>query len=111
MKGIYFEEKGVMLLEHIGMTKSEFARRMGIQRQNVNALFFFFYLEIISRAADVLGVSFALLVSFVEEPDVFQLPVPERDVEGFDGDCAEILPEDVPVAMIPPRRAFPPAGI
>ena len=42
-------------------------------------------------------MSFALLVSFVEEPDIFQLPVPERDVEGFDGDCAEILPEDVPV--------------
>ena len=97
MKGIYFEEKGLMLLEHIGMTKSEFARRMGIQRQNVNALFRTNNLEIISRAADVLGVSFALLVSFVEEPDIFQLPVPERDVEGIDGDCAEILPEDVPV--------------
>ena len=36
MKGIYFEERGLELLESLGLTKSEFARRMGIQRQNVN---------------------------------------------------------------------------
>ena len=38
MKGIYFEEKGLALLGQRGITKSEFARRMGIQRQNVNVL-------------------------------------------------------------------------
>ena len=35
MKGIYFEEKGLTLLKQRGITKSEFARRMGILRQNV----------------------------------------------------------------------------
>ena len=68
MKGIYFEEKGAALLEQRGLTKSEFARRMGIQRQNVNVLFKTNNLEIIARAADVLNVPLALLVGYVEEP-------------------------------------------
>ncbi len=56
MKGIYFEERGLSLLERRGMTKSEFARRMGIQRQNVNVLFKTNNLEIIARVAEVMGV-------------------------------------------------------
>ena len=52
------------------MTKAEFARRMGIQRQNVNVLFRTNNLEIIARAAEVLGVPLALLVGYVEEPDM-----------------------------------------
>ena len=36
---IYFEEKGIELLGKLGVTKTEFARRTGIHRQNVNALF------------------------------------------------------------------------
>ena len=55
MKGIYFEEKGIELLGKLGMSKAEFARRMGIQRQNVNVLFKTNNLEIIARAAEVLG--------------------------------------------------------
>ena len=39
MNQIYFEAKGEALLERIGMTKAEFARRMGIRKQNVKALF------------------------------------------------------------------------
>ena len=39
MNRIYFEAKGEALLEKIGMSKSEFARRMGIRKQNVKALF------------------------------------------------------------------------
>lgn len=39
MNQIYFEAKGEALLEQIGMSKSEFARRMGILKQNVKALF------------------------------------------------------------------------
>ena len=62
MKGIYFEEKGAELLERLGITKSEFARRMGIQRQNVNALFRTSNLEIIVRAASVLDVPLSLLI-------------------------------------------------
>ena len=69
MKGIYFEEKGAELLDKVGMTKAEFARRMGIQRQNVNVLFRTNNLEIIARAAEVLDVPLALLVGYVEEPD------------------------------------------
>ena len=76
MKGIYFEEKGLALLEQRGLTKSEFARRMGIQRQNVNVLFKTNNLEIIARAAEVLDVSLGLLVAYVEEPDIYGFPIP-----------------------------------
>ena len=85
MKGIYFEEKGPELLERCGITKAEFARRMGILRQNVNGLFKTNNLEIISRAAEVLEVPLALLVGYVDESDVGYDPV------GF-----EIRPDDVP---------------
>ena len=81
------------LLERRGMTKSEFARRMGIQRQNVNVLFKTNNLEIISRASKVLDVPLALLVGYVEEQDVYELPVPEY----HEDDVHEIKPEDVPV--------------
>jgi transcriptional regulator with XRE-family HTH domain len=95
MKGIYFEEKGLALLKQRGITKSEFARRMGIQRQNVNVLFKTNNLEIIARAAEVLEVPLALLVSYVDEPDVSELSVLNTD-EG-QGDWVEISPEDVPM--------------
>lgn len=94
MKGTYFEEKGIELLGELGMTKAEFARRMGIQRQNVNVLFKTNNLEIIARAAEVLEVPLGLLVGYVEEPEVnepYSADVPQL------GDCCEILPEDVPV--------------
>ena len=96
MKGIYFEEKGAALLEQRGLTKAEFARRMGIQRQNVNVLFKTNNLEIIARAAEVLDVPLALLVGYVEEPDINEMPVPECHADAF-GDVDEIRPEDVPV--------------
>jgi hypothetical protein len=93
-KGIYFEEKGPELLERCGMTKAEFARRMGILRQNVNVLFKTNNLEIISRAAEVLEVPLALLVGYVDASDVVARAVQEpRDYHsvGF-----EIRPDDVP---------------
>ena len=96
MKGIFFEEKGAALLEQRGITKAEFARRMGIQRQNVNVLFKTNNLEIIARAADILNVPLALLVGYVEEPDINEMPVPECPKE-VSGDVGEIRPEDVPV--------------
>ena len=96
MKGIYFEEKGAELLDKVGMTKAEFARRMGIQRQNVNVLFRTNNLEFIARAAEVLDVPLALLVGYVEEPEVYELPVPEFHKESLDL-AADIRPEDVPV--------------
>ena len=95
MKGIYFEEKGAELLQRVGVTKAEFARRMGIQRQNVNVVFKTNNIEIIERAAGVLDVPLALLVSYVEEPDIYELPIlgPFED----ENNCLEIRPEDVPV--------------
>ena len=93
MKGIYFEEKGIELLGKFGLTKAEFARKMGIQRQNVNALFKTNNLEIIARAAEVLDVPFSLLVGYVEEPEVCEQNLVEVYLLG--DDC-KILPEDVP---------------
>ena len=104
MKGIYFEEKGAELLDKVGMTKAEFARRMGIQRQNVNVLFRTNNLEIIARAAEVLDVPLALLVGYVEEPDVYEYPVPECHNESLA--AAVIRPEDVPMGdSVEDRRA------
>ena len=97
MKGIYFEEKGLALLEQRGITKSEFARRMGIQRQNVNVLFKTNNLEIIARAAEALDVPLALLVGYVDEPDVCDLPIIESCISEQGDDYLEIRPEDVPV--------------
>ena len=95
MKGVYWEEKGAELLEQRGLTKAEFARRMGVQRQNVNVLFRTNNLEIIARVAEVLDVPFALLVSYVDESDMQELPFP-RIADELDFDHWDILPEDVP---------------
>lgn len=70
MNQIYFEAKGEDLLEKIGMSKSEFARQMGIRKQNVKVLFKTKNLEIIRKAAKVMGVPFELLIGYVEEPDL-----------------------------------------
>ena len=96
MTGIYFEKKGPELLERRGMTKSEFARRMGILRQNVNVLFKTNNLEIIARAAEVLDVPLAMLVGYVDEPDAYDLPIPNPEEAAGDSFVSEIRPEDVP---------------
>ena len=79
MNQIYFEAKGEALLERIGMTKSEFARQMGIRKQNVKALFRSKNLETIYKAATVLGVPFEMLVGYVEEPDLSMIPFAPDD--------------------------------
>ena len=77
---------------------------MGIQRQNVNVLFKTNNLEIIARASDVLDVPLALLVGYVEEPDVYEYPVPECHNESLA--AAVIRPEDVPMGdSVEDRRA------
>lgn len=95
MKGIYFEEKGLSLLSLRGISKAEFARRMGIQRQNVNVLFKTSNLEIIAKAADVLNVPLSLLIGYVEEQDVYEFPVREYHEETLED--AVVRPEDVPM--------------
>lgn len=55
MSAMYFEEKGAELLKTLCMSKAEFARRMGIRKQNVNVLFKTKNIETIRKAANVLG--------------------------------------------------------
>ena len=75
MNQIYFEAKGEALLERIGMTKAEFARRMGIRKQNVKALFKSKNLETIYKAAGVMDVPFEMLIGYIEEPDLTEIPL------------------------------------
>ena len=82
MNQIYFEAKGEALLERIGMTKAEFARRMGIRKQNVKALFKSKNLETIYKAAHVMGVPFEMLIGYIEEPDLSEIPVEPYYGEG-----------------------------
>lgn len=98
MSEIYFEVKGEALLKRIGMSKAEFARRMGIQRQNVKALFRSKDIRVIQKAADVMGLPWIFLVGYAEEPDI-----PEDDCSG---DAFEIAPEDIPTGdSVEDRRA------
>ena len=75
MSQIYFEANGEALLEKIGMSKSEFARRMGIRKQNVKTLFKSKNIETIHKAAGVRDVPFELLIGYTEEPDLSEIPV------------------------------------
>lgn len=89
MNQIYFEAKGEDLLEKIGMSKSEFARQMGIRKQNVKVLFKTKNLEIIRKAATVMGVPFELLIGYVEEPDL--------ETFSMNGSGADLIfEEDIP---------------
>ena len=92
MSQIYFEAKGETLLERIGMTKSEFARQMGIRKQNVKALFRTKNLETIYKAAAVMGVPFEMLVGYVEEPELDEVPL-APDINAID----EITEDDIPI--------------
>lgn len=98
MGQIYFEEKGEVLLRQIGMSKSEFARRMGIRKQNVNALFKTKNLETIYRAALVLGVPYEMLIGYTEEPDLSVDTIAEPE------DMDYISEEDIPVGNSPQER-------
>ena len=96
MNQIYFEAKGEALLGRIGMTKAEFARRMGIRKQNVKALFKSKNLETIYKAAGVMGVPFEMLIGYIEDPDLSEIPFgpfdEEDDISEYDiptGDSTE----------------------
>lgn len=74
MNQIYFEAKGEALLEKIGISKSDFARQMGIRKQNVKALFRTKNIGIIYKAASVLGVPVEMLIGYVDELDYEMVP-------------------------------------
>lgn len=98
MNQIYFEAKGEALLEEIGMTKAEFARRMGIKKQNVKALFKSKNLKTIYKAAGIMGVPVEILVGYIEEPDLSKLPIEtyeEEKEDTEDGIPTGDTPEDV----------------
>jgi len=94
MNQIYFEAKGEALLERLGISKSEFARRMGIRKQNVKALFKSKNLETIYKASTVLGVPFEMLIGYVEEPELHFFPPDDEDA-AYTKEC-EITEDDVP---------------
>ena len=81
MPQIYFEAKGEEILERIGMKKAEFARRMGIRKQNVKTLFKSNNINTIYKAASVMGVPFEMLIGYVEEPDINSMPAIPYDSE------------------------------
>ena len=70
---------------------------MGIQRQNVNTLFKTNNLEIIARSANVLGVPLALLVGYVDEPDLDDMPTPKAEENSIWDSLDEVRPEDIPI--------------
>ena len=72
MSRIYFEENGERLLRDIGISKAEFARRMGIHKQNVKALFKTKNLDTIYRASNILNVPFELLIGYTSEPEIHE---------------------------------------
>ena len=98
MNQIYFEAKGESLLERIGMSKSEFARQMGIRKQNVKALFRSKNLETIYKAASVIGVPLELLVGYIEEPSLSSAP------EELIREDKEFFAEDIPTGDSPEAR-------
>ena len=73
------------------MTKAEFARRMGIRKQNVKALFKSKNLETIYKAAGVMGVPFEMLIGYIEEPDLSEIPF-----EPYYEEEEEISEDDIP---------------
>ena len=87
MANTYLEEKGPALLERIGMSKAEFARRMGIKKQNVNVLFKSKNLDTIHRASVVMNIPLALLIGYTSEPDL----IPQ--------DALFVKEEDIPLAF------------
>ena len=67
---LYFEEFGEKLLKIKGISKAEFARRLGIHKQNVNSAFSTKSVIVLRKVAQILDVPFELLISYSEEPDL-----------------------------------------
>lgn len=64
---LYLEVYGEKLLGRVGMTKAEFARRLGIRKQNVNSVFTTKSVIVIKKISEVLNIPFELLISYPEE--------------------------------------------
>lgn len=114
MNQTVFEAHGEELIARAGMTKAEFARRMGIQRQNVKTLFHSPKLETVQRAAMVLNLPLVYLIGYVNPIDYDEEPFAtainkegHRFVEDTVSDESFIIrPEDIPTGnSVEERRA------
>lgn len=59
----YFERYGESLVKRMGMSKTEFAEKMGVKKQNVNALFATKNILLLKKAAQVLDVPIETLIA------------------------------------------------
>ena len=59
----YFEKNGDALLRRMGISKTEFAEKMGVKKQNVNTLFATKNILVLKRAAQVLDVPLETLIA------------------------------------------------
>ena len=100
MNKTYFEAKGEELLNEIGISKSEFARRMGIRKQNVKVLFKSKNLETIYKASCVLKVPFEMLVGYIEEPDLNETQLPLNN----ESHKEVIFEDDIPQGNTPDEK-------
>lgn len=94
MTQIYFEAYGEAILDRIGMSKSEFARRMGIRKQNVRALFKTKNLETLYKASEVLDVPITLLIGYIGESNLERIPIVQPEEEDEDVMETEVVTED-----------------
>ena len=68
MSKLFFEAKGEEILRNKGIKKTEFARSMGIRKQNVKSLFKTKNIDTIWKAGKVLDIPLVNLIAYVEEP-------------------------------------------
>ena len=114
MNKTVFEAHGEELIARAGMTKAEFARRMGIQRQNVKSLFHSPKLETVQKAARVLNMPIVYLIGYVNPIDLddeqFSSIECKQDSQFMDETEIDvpfvIRPEDIPAGnSVEERRA------
>lgn len=91
MNQTVFEARGEELIALAGMTKAEFARKMGIQRQNVKALFHSPKLETVYRVSQVLNLPLMYLIGYADPID-FE----EEEISNMPFDIFDIHPESIP---------------
>lgn len=104
MNQTVFEAHGEELIACAGMTKAEFARRMGIQKQNVKSLFRSPKVETVYKVAQVLNLPVVYLIGYVNPIDFDEEPffsmIREqsfRGVEDIEPETTTIIqPEDIP---------------
>ncbi len=65
----YFEEHGEALVRQMGLSKKEFAERMGISKQNVNLVFKTKNILTLRKAAQVLDVPLETLIADATEQE------------------------------------------